>query len=70
MPPIFVDARDVSERLKVSSDTVLNWVRRGTIRRLRDCRNRLLGNLNRVLGTQQQQKPHSEAVRTEAVANA
>ena len=28
MPPIFVDARNLAERLDVSYDTVLTWVRR------------------------------------------
>ena len=31
MPPIFVDARELAERLDVSYDTVLTWVRRGKI---------------------------------------
>jgi excisionase family DNA binding protein len=49
MPPIFVDARDLAERLDVRYDTVLGWVRRGKIPRVRDGRGRLLFNLNSVL---------------------
>jgi excisionase family DNA binding protein len=49
MPPIFVDARDLAERLDVRYDTVLGWVRRGRIPHVRDGRGRLLFNLNAVL---------------------
>jgi excisionase family DNA binding protein len=49
MPPIFVDARDLAERLDVGYDTVLAWVRRGKIPHVRDGRGRLLFNLNAVL---------------------
>jgi excisionase family DNA binding protein len=49
MPPIFVDARDLAERLGVRYDTVLTWVRRGKIPHIRDGRRRLLFNLNTVL---------------------
>ena len=49
MPPIFVDARELAERLDVSYDTVLTWVRRGKIPHVRDGRGRLLFNLNTVL---------------------
>jgi excisionase family DNA binding protein len=49
MPPIFVDARDLAERLGVRYDTVLTWVRSGKIPHVRDGRRRLLFNLNTVL---------------------
>ena len=49
MPPIFVDARDLSERLDVRYDTVLTWVRRGKIPHVRDRRGRLTFNLNSVI---------------------
>ena len=64
MPPIFVDARELAERLDVSYDTVLTWVRRGKIPHVRDGRGRLLFNLNAVLDTLRQ-KP--EDARHEAV---
>jgi len=51
MPPIFVDARELAQRLDVSYDTVLTWVRRGKIPHVRDGRGRLLFNLNTVLET-------------------
>jgi excisionase family DNA binding protein len=49
MPPIFVDARDLAERLDVGYDTVLEWVRRGKIPHIRDGRGRLMFNLNSVV---------------------
>ena len=49
MPPIFVDARALAERLDVSYETVLTWVRREKIPYVRDGRNRLLFNLDSVL---------------------
>ncbi len=49
MPPVFVDARDLAERLGVRYDTVLTWVRCGKIPHVRDGRRRLLFNLNSVL---------------------
>jgi excisionase family DNA binding protein len=49
MAPVFVDARGLAERLYVSYDTVLGWVRRGRIPHVRDGRGRLLFNLNAVL---------------------
>jgi excisionase family DNA binding protein len=49
MPPIFIDARDLAERLGVRYDTVLTWVRRGRIPHVRDGRRRILFNLNAVL---------------------
>jgi excisionase family DNA binding protein len=49
MPPIFVDARDLAERLEVAYDTVLTWVRRGKIPHVRDGRGRLMFNLNSVI---------------------
>jgi excisionase family DNA binding protein len=54
MPPIFVDARDLAERLDVGYDTVLGWVRRGKLPHVRDGRGRLLFNLNTVLETLRQ----------------
>jgi excisionase family DNA binding protein len=59
MPPIFVDARDLAERLDVGYDTVLGWVRRGRIPHVRDGRGRLLFNLNTVLETLRQKPQHS-----------
>ena len=58
MPPIFVDARALAERLDVGYDTVLTWVRRGKIPHVRDGRGRLLFNLNTVLESLRQ-KPES-----------
>ena len=49
MPPLFVDARDLAERLDVSYGTILSWVRRGRIPHIRDGRGQLLFNLNTVL---------------------
>jgi excisionase family DNA binding protein len=49
MPPVFVDAKDLSARLGVSYETLLGWVRRGKIPAVRDGRNRYLFNLNSVL---------------------
>jgi excisionase family DNA binding protein len=54
MPPIFVDTRELAERLDVSYDTVLTWVRRGKIPHVCDGRGRLLFNLNTVLDTLRQ----------------
>jgi len=54
MPPIFLDARELAERLDVSYDTVLTWVRRGKVPHVRDGRGRLLFNLNAVLETLRQ----------------
>ena len=54
MPPIFVDARDLAERLGVRYDTVLTWVRRGKLPHIRDDRGRYLFNLNTVLETLRQ----------------
>jgi excisionase family DNA binding protein len=70
MPPIFVDARDLAERLDVSYDTVLTWVRRGRIPHVRDGRGRLMFNLNSVIEALCEKRPKSEAVRPEVVANA
>lgn len=50
MPPVFVDARALAERLDVRYETVLTWVRRGKIPHIRDGRGRLLFNLDSVLG--------------------
>ncbi len=49
MPQIFVDARALAERLAVSYDTLLTWVRRGKIPYVRDGRGRLMFNLNSVI---------------------
>ncbi len=54
MPPIFVDARDLAERLGVRYDTILTWVRRGKLPHIRDGRGRYLFNLNTVLETLRQ----------------
>ena len=54
MPPIFVDARGLAERLDVTYDTVLTWVRRGKLPHIRDGRGRYLFNLNTVLETLRQ----------------
>jgi excisionase family DNA binding protein len=51
MPPIFVDAHDLADRLEVRYDTVLGWVRQGKIPHIRDGRNRLMFNLNSVIET-------------------
>jgi excisionase family DNA binding protein len=50
MPPIFVDARGLAERLDVTYDTVLTWVRRGKVPHVRDGRGRLMFNLDSVIG--------------------
>ena len=66
MPPIFVDARDLAERLDVSYDTVLTWVRRGKIPHVRDGRGRLIFNLNSVIESLRQKPqdgPHAAAGR-------
>ena len=60
MPPIFVDARTLAERLDVRYDTILTWVRRGKIHHVRGGRGRLLFNLDSVLETLCQ-KPRHEA---------
>jgi excisionase family DNA binding protein len=49
MPPIFVDARSLAERLDVSYYTVLTWVRRGKVPHVRDGRGRLMFNLTSVI---------------------
>ena len=51
MPPVFVDARTLADRLDVSYETVLTWVRRGRIPHVRDGRRRLMFNLNSVLSS-------------------
>jgi excisionase family DNA binding protein len=68
MPPIFVDAHDLAERLDVGYDTVLTWVRRGKIPHVRDGRNRLLFNLNSVIEALREKTPQPEAARPEVVA--
>jgi excisionase family DNA binding protein len=49
MPPIFVDAHGLAERLSTRYETVLTWARRGKIPHIRDGRGRLLFNLDSVL---------------------
>jgi excisionase family DNA binding protein len=49
MPPIFVDAHGLAQRLDVEYDTILTWVRRGKLPYIRDGRGRLLFNLNQVV---------------------
>jgi excisionase family DNA binding protein len=68
MPPIFVDARDLAERLDVGYDTVLTWVRRGKIPYIRDGRGRLLFNLNAVLEALRQKSCRPAVVRAEGVS--
>jgi excisionase family DNA binding protein len=51
MPPVFVDAHELADRLDVTYDTVLTWARRGKIPHVRDGRGRLLFNLDSVLST-------------------
>jgi excisionase family DNA binding protein len=69
MPPIFVDARDLAERLDVEYDTVLIWVRRGKIPHVRDGRGRLLFNLETVLESLRLKSTQPEAARPEGVAS-
>lgn len=59
MPPVFVDARALADRLDVRYETVLTWVRRGKIPFVRDGRRRLLFNLDSVLGSLRD-KPEAE----------
>ena len=59
MPPLFVDARDLAERLDVPYDTVLTWVRREKIPHVRDGRGRLLFNLDSVLRALRQWPPEA-----------
>lgn len=70
MPPIFVDARGLAERLDVGYDTVLTWVRRGKIPHIRDGRNRLMFNLNSVIESLREKSPQPEAARPEEAAHA
>ena len=49
MPPMFVDARELADRLEVGYETVLSWVRRGKLPHIRDGRGRLLFNLDSVI---------------------
>jgi excisionase family DNA binding protein len=57
MPPVFVDTRELAERLGVSYPTLLEWVRRGKIPHVRDGRRRLLFNLTAVLDALRQKPP-------------
>jgi excisionase family DNA binding protein len=68
VPPIFVDVRDLAERLDVNYETVLTWVRRGQIPHIRDGRNRLLFNLNTVLDALRRDHRRPEAAILEEVA--
>ena len=70
MPPIFVVARDLAERLDVSYDTVLIWVRRGKIPHVRDGRGRLMFNLDAVIEVLRQKPPRSEAPPAKGVTRA
>ena len=70
MPPIFVDARDLAERLDVSYDTVLTWVRRGKVPHVRYGRGRLMFNLNSVVETLRDKHPQPEAAMPEGVNRA
>jgi excisionase family DNA binding protein len=69
MPPIFTDARDLAERLDVTYDTVLSWVRRGKIPHLRDGRNRLMFNLDSVIEALRQKPPQPGPARSEEVTS-
>lgn len=62
MPPVFVDARTLAERLDVRYQNVLTWVRRGKIPYVRDSRNRLMFNLDSVLSAlrPEPQKPRQD----------
>jgi excisionase family DNA binding protein len=57
MPPVFVDASTLADRLDVSYQTVLTWTRRGKIPHVRDGRGRYLFNLDSVLETLRQKPP-------------
>lgn len=48
MPPVFVDAHALADRLDVTYGTILTWARRGKIPHARDGRGRLLFNVDRV----------------------
>jgi excisionase family DNA binding protein len=62
MPPIFVDAHGLAERLDVRYDTVLAWARRGKFPHVRDGRGRLMFNLDSVIEALRE-KPRPEAAR-------
>ena len=49
MPPIFLDARGLAERLDVKYETVLTWSRQEKIPSIKDGRGRLMFNLNSVM---------------------
>jgi excisionase family DNA binding protein len=66
MPPIFLGARDLADRLDVSYETVLSWARRGKIPRVRDGRGRITFNLNSVVEALRQ-KSQPEATEPEEV---
>ena len=48
MPPVFVDTRELAERLGVKYNTVLSWVRHGKIPAIRDGRGQYMFNLRSV----------------------
>jgi excisionase family DNA binding protein len=60
MPPVFVDSRELAERLGVTYPTLLEWVRRGRIPHIRDGRRRLLFNLTAVYDHLRKQEPRRE----------
>lgn len=61
MPPVFLDARELAERLDVGYKTVLAWARRGKIPHVRDAHGRLLFNLNSVIETLSQKSHEVKA---------
>jgi excisionase family DNA binding protein len=68
MPPVFVDAHGLAERLDVSYETVLTWVRRGKVPHIRDGRGRVMFNLNSVIEALREKPLQPEAARPEGVA--
>jgi excisionase family DNA binding protein len=65
MPPIFVDARELAERLDVTYDTVLAWTRRGRLPHVRDGRGRLMYNLTSVVEALRKKPPQPGPARPE-----
>jgi excisionase family DNA binding protein len=59
MPPTFLDAQGLADRLEVSYGTLLEWVRRGKIPCIRDGRGRYLFNLTSVVSALRNQAPKS-----------
>jgi excisionase family DNA binding protein len=69
MPPTYLDARELAERLGVSYGTLLTWRRRGRVPSIRDGRGRYLFNLSSVFDALARQSHQSnghpeEGVRT------